>query len=103
MKVLERSGCSARGLVGSDVRAYPGGALDAGGEPAVPAGVVARFVRAPAPAARLTFESTEIVQQPVWQPLQSQKVKWRPTLAPPDKSAGSASSSPPVKPPAPPR
>jgi hypothetical protein len=102
MKVLERIGCSARGLVTSDVRAYLGGAMDIGAEPAAPAQVTMRLVRTPAPAAKLAFESTEIVPQSVWQPLQSQKVKWRPTLAPPDKSAtpaGSGSAKPPPNPP----
>jgi len=103
MKLLERIGCSARGLVTSDVRAYPGGAMDIGAEPAAPAVVTARLVRTPAPAAKLTFENTEIVPQPVWQPLQSQKVKWRPTLAPPDKPAGSSSAAAPGKPPTPPK
>jgi hypothetical protein len=102
MKLLERIGCSARGFVTSDVRAYPGGAMDLGGEPAAPVQVAARLVRTAAPAARLTFEDTEIVPQSVWQPLQSQKVKWRPTLAKPEKSAtpaGSGSAKPPPNPP----
>lgn len=99
MKLLERIGCSARGFVTSDVRAYPGGAMDIGAEPAAPAAVAAKLVRTPAPAAKLAFESTEIVPQPVWQPLQSQKVKWRPTLAPPEKPAGSASAGGSGKPP----
>ncbi len=107
LELLRKTGCSARGLVTSDVRAYPGGALDIGAEPAAPSAVVARLVRSPAPGAKLAFESTEIVPQPVWQPLQSQKVKWRPTLAPPDKPAGSASAQgsggPPAKPPTPPK
>jgi hypothetical protein len=97
-----RIGCSARGFVTSDVRAYPGGAMDLGGEPAAPAQIAARLVRTSAPAARLTFENTEIVPQSVWQPLQSQKVKWRPTLAKPEKSAtpaGSGSAKPPPNPP----
>jgi hypothetical protein len=104
LKLLERIGCSARGLVTSDVRAYPGGAMDIGAEPAAPVQVAARLVRTAAPAARLTFENTEIVPQSVWQPLQSQKVKWRPTLAPPEKPAASASASASAKPPpAPPK
>jgi hypothetical protein len=36
MKLLEHIGCSARGLVTSDVRAYPGGAMDTGAEPSAP-------------------------------------------------------------------
>lgn len=102
LKLLERIGCSARGLVTSDVRAYPGGAMDIGAEPSAPAQVAARLVRTPAPASKLMFENIEIVPQSVWQPLQSQKVKWRPTLAPPDKSAtpaGSGSAKPPPNPP----
>ncbi len=103
LELLKKIGCSSRGLVTSDVRAYPGGALDIGAEAAAPSAVVVRLVRSPAPGAKLAFEATEIVPQPVWQPLQSQKVKWRPTLAPPDKPAGSASASAGAKPPTPPK
>ena len=76
--------------------------MDIGAEPSAPAQVAARLVRTPSPAAKLMFENIEIVPQSVWQPLQSQKVKWRPTLAPPDKSAtpaGSGSAKPPPNPP----
>jgi hypothetical protein len=99
LKVLAKSGCSTRGLVPGDLRAYLGGSLDIGGEPATPATVAVRLARAPSPGAKQIFESTPIVPQSVWQPLQSQRVKWRPTLAPPDKpaaSAGSASSAAPA-------
>jgi hypothetical protein len=93
LKVLEGIGCSSRGLLPGDVRAFLGGTLDIGGEPAAPAAVSVRLARTPAPAAKQIFESTPIVPQPVWQPLQSQRVKWRPTLAPPEKPAASASPS----------
>lgn len=93
MKLLERSGCSSRGLVLGDVRAFLGGSLDIGGQPATVSATVARLRRTPAPGARAYFESTEIVPQSVWFPLQQRRVKWRPTLAPKEKPAGSASAS----------
>lgn len=93
LALLERSGCSARGLVAGDLRAFLGGSLDIGGEPASPATVTVRLARAALPAARRIFETTPIVPQSVWQPLQAKRVKWRPTLAPPDKPAASASAS----------
>ena len=36
LALLEKNGCSARGLVTSDVRAFLGGSLDIGGDPAAP-------------------------------------------------------------------
>lgn len=93
MKLLERLGCSARGLVLGEVRAFLGGSLDIGGQPAAMIAPVARLVRTPAPGARAYFESNAIVPQSVWFPLQQQRVKWRPTLAPPEKPAASASAS----------
>lgn len=93
LKLLEQIGCSSRGLISDDLRAFLGGSLDIGGEPAAPSTVAARLVRAASPAARQIFESTPVVPQSVWHPLQSQRVKWRPTLAPPDKPAASASAS----------
>lgn len=93
LKLLERIGCSSRGLLGGDLRAFLGGSLDIGGEPAAPSGATVRLVRAAAPGAKQMFESTPVVPQSVWQPLQSQRVKWRPTLAPPDKPAASSSAS----------
>ena len=101
MKLLERLGCSARGLVAGGVRALLGGSLDIGGQPASPATTAVRLLRTPAPGARSYFDSTEVVAQSVWFPLQQQRVKWRPTLAPPDKPAasGSASAAAPAPPP----
>jgi hypothetical protein len=93
LKLLERLGCSSRGLVLGDVRAFLGGSLDIGGAPATAGAPVARLLRTSAPGARAYFESNEIVPQSVWFPLQQQRVKWRPTLAPPDKPAASASAS----------
>lgn len=100
LALLARIGCSSRGLVAGDLRAFLGGTLDIGGEPASPASIAVRLARTPSPAAKQIFESTPIVPQSVWQPLQAQRVKWRPTLAPPEKPAGSASGSaaPPPKP-----
>jgi hypothetical protein len=100
MKLLVRLGCSSRGLVLGDVRAFLGGSLDIGGQPAAVGPTVARLLRTPAPGARAYFESNEIVPQSVWFPLQSQRVKWRPTLAPPEKPAASSSAS--TSPPTPP-
>ena len=100
--LLTKMGCSSRGLLSGDLRAFLGGTLDIGGEPAAPAVVAVRLARSPAPAAKQIFESTPVVPQSVWQPLQAQRVKWRPTLAPPEKPAGSASgatsAAPPPKP-----
>lgn len=93
MKILERVGCSSRGLVTGELRAFLGGSLDIGGEPAAPMAVSLRLTRSASPSARQIFESTPVVQQSVWQPLQAQRVKWRPTLAPPDKPAASSSAS----------
>ena len=78
------------------------GALDIGGQPAASRprpsrGSSARPRRAPAPY----FESTQVVPQSVWFPLQQQRVKWRPTLAPPDKPAASGSAASPAPAPAP--
>ena len=101
MKLLERLGCSSRGLVVGEVRAFLGGSLDIGGQPASAAAPLARLLRTAAPGARAYFESTEVQPQSVWFPLQQQRVKWRPTLAPPDKPAASGSAAPPA--PAPPK
>lgn len=90
LKTLERVGCSSRGLVMGDVRAFLGGTLDIGGEPSAPETSVVRLTRTPLPGAKQIFETTPIVPQSVWQPLQSQRVKWRPTRAPAEKPAASA-------------
>jgi hypothetical protein len=101
LKLLERLGCSTRALVLGDVTAFLGGALDIGALPAVPGLPVARLLRTTAPGARPYFESVEVVPQSVWSPLQAQRVKWRPTLAPPDKPAASGSAAPSSSPPLP--
>jgi len=101
LEVLERLGCSSRGLVIGDLRAFLGGSLDIGGEPAAPATVSVRLARATAPAAKQMFESIEIVPQSVWHPLMAQRVKWRPTLAPKEKPAASASAGGSAAPPPP--
>jgi hypothetical protein len=100
LELLQRAGCTTRGLLAGDVRAYLGGTLDAAGEPGAPAVPTVRLTRTTTPAAKQIFENVAIVQQPVWQPLQSQRVKWRPTLAPPEpKPSASASAGAPPKPP----
>ena len=93
LKLLERLGCSARGLVAGGMRAFLGGSLDIGGQPASSTAIAVRLLRTPAPGAKAYFESTEVVPQSVWFPLQEKRVKWRPTLAPPDKPAASAGAS----------
>ena len=113
LALLQKMGCSQRALVAGDVRAYPGGSLDTAAQPAVPGPTQIRLVRDRAPGARPMFERVEIVPQSVWYALQAQRVKWRPTLAPPDKekaagaasssaSAGGSSAPPPPRAPAPP-
>lgn len=94
LKLLASLGCSQRGLVG-DLRAFLGGTVDIGGEPVqvAPVGPVVRLGRSAMPGAKELFPDTPIVPQSVWQPLQSQRVKWRPTLAPPEKPAASGSAS----------
>jgi hypothetical protein len=106
LKLLARLGCSARALVAGDVRAFVGGSLDASGQPVVAPTTGMHLVRTPAPGAKPYFESTTVVPASVWSPLQQQRVKWRPTLAPPTKPSASASTAPPpsgAPSPAPPR
>lgn len=100
LKLLASLGCSQRGFVG-DLRAFLGGTVDIGGEPvqAAPSGPVVRLGRSTMPAAKELFPDTPIVPQSVWQPLQAQRVKWRPTLAPPEKPAASGSASASAPPP----
>lgn len=104
LDLLQRAGCTTRGLLAGDIRAYLGGGLDVGGDPSSPAAVTVRLNRTATPAAKQIFESTPIVPQSVWAPLQAQRVKWRPTLAPPEpkptaSASASASASAPPKPP----
>jgi len=95
LDLLARLGCRTRGLVADDARALLGGSLDLAAEPTAPPAALGavRLVRTTAPGARAYFERNEIVPQSVWFPLQQQRVKWRPTLAPPDKPAASGSAS----------
>ena len=83
LALLERAGCSSRGLLPDGARAYPGGALDIGLAPARAEGV--RLARSPGPGGRPYFESTEIVGPSVWHPLMSQRVRYfpKPKVAPP--------------------
>ena len=92
LKLLERLGCSSRGLVAGGLRVFLGGSLDIGGQPAPAGAPTTRLVRAPAPGATSFFD-TEVVPQSVWFPLQEKRVKWRPTLAPPDKPAASGTAA----------
>jgi hypothetical protein len=99
LKLLSTMGCSSRGLVFGDERAFLGGTLDIGGEPAFASSIHVRLFRTPAPSARAMFESTAVVPPSVWAPLQAQRVKWRPTLKPPDPPKPPASAAPSASPP----
>lgn len=74
--VFERLGCSTRVAVLGGTRALLGGTLDAAGEATKePLGSVGRLVRGSTPGAALHFD-TPIVGPNVWQPLQSQRVRY---------------------------
>ena len=75
--LLQRAGCSTRVAIVSPTRVLPGGTLDARGEAArVPStGTVARLVRGSTPGAKLVFD-TPVVSPNVWQPIQSQRVRY---------------------------
>ena len=74
---LAKVGCSSRVLVRGDPRVLLGGVMDITGAPVPPAEVTgARLVRDDAPGAKRYFDSTEIVGPNVWQPLQSQRVRY---------------------------
>jgi hypothetical protein len=97
--LLAKNGCSMRMAVvatdpkaAGDTRALLGGTLDLAGEPQdVGTAVAARLVRGQAPGASLYFESTPVVPPAVWQPLQSQRVRY--FRKPPKKSASSGGGS----------
>lgn len=95
-----RLGCSVRIAV-VDGRALLGGANDLAGEPAAPAKepLAARLVRGETPAARKVFD-TPIVTPAVWQPLQSQRVRYfkKPAKAAPAPSGSSSAGNAPPKP-----
>jgi len=75
--LLASMGCSARIALAGDARALLAGTLDVAGEPtSPPRTAVARLVRGDAPSARPYFTSTPIVSPSVWQPLQSQRVRY---------------------------
>jgi hypothetical protein len=85
--LLKKMGCSARLLVYAEARAVLGGGLDLSGVPmALPSSPSARLVRGQAPGAKAYFESTPVVPPSVWQPLQSQRVRYFPK--PPRADAG---------------
>jgi hypothetical protein len=73
---LAKMGCSTRALM-TDARAVLGGSLDIAGD-AAPAltGPIVRLVRGNPPGAHQVFEDTPIVSPNVWQPLQSQRVRY---------------------------
>ncbi|WP_394820988.1 hypothetical protein [Pendulispora albinea] len=74
--LLGQMGCGTRLAVHGDAHAFPGGHLDVAGEPATPASTTVRLVRGETPGAHLQFASTPIVRPSVWQPLQSQRVRY---------------------------
>jgi hypothetical protein len=75
--LLARAGCSSRMLVTGDSRALLGGTLDLAAQPfeAAIGATAARLVRGAAPGAHLAFD-TPVVPPAVWQPLQSQRVRY---------------------------
>ena len=92
--LLESMGCSAPVALFGGARALLGGRLDVGGdapaeEAAGPDATVVRMVRRTSPGALPRFESTPIVRPSVWQPLQSQRVRYfhRKTKAPPSPTS----------------
>ena len=102
--LLAHDGCGTRLFVLGAARALLGGSLELdGSKGSPPVGTSARLVRGAAPAARPYFESTPIVTPSVWQPLQSQRVRYFPkprSAAPASTSgaspAGSANPTPPA-------
>lgn len=92
LAVLAQIGCATRAVVVGDTRAWPGGAVDLAGSPAALATVTGRLVRGPGSGSKILFD-TPVVPISVWQPLQAQRVKWRPTLAPPEKPADSTADA----------
>jgi hypothetical protein len=84
--LLARAGCSSRMLVTGDSRALLGGTLDLAANPFTAVGATAaRLVRGSAPGAHLVFD-TPVVPPAVWQPLESQRVRYF-RRAPPKKAA----------------
>ncbi len=80
--VLKRLGCSVRLLLGPDARAILGGAQDlGGGEALLPSSPSTRLVRATPASARPYFDTTPVVPPSVWQPIQSQRVRYFPKPA----------------------
>jgi hypothetical protein len=80
--LLQRLGCGVRLLLHRDARAVLGGAQDLGGNATVlPPSPSTRLVRGTPPSARSYFETTPIVPPAVWQPMQSQRVRYFPKPA----------------------
>jgi hypothetical protein len=102
--LLAKMGCSTRIFVSEDsAQAVLGGSLDLAGNPIpLPATPSTRLVRGAAPSARPYFESTPIVGPSVWQPLQSQRIRYffKPSRAPSDAGVpdAAATSTPPIAP-----
>jgi len=74
--LLAKMGCTARMAVHGDAHAFPGGHLDVAGETVVTPETTVRLVRGETPGAHPEFASTPIVRPSVWQPLQSQRVRY---------------------------
>ena len=97
-RLLEQDGCGVR-LFLRGAQALLGGtiALD-GSVREAPTGLAARLVRGVSPAANLYFTDTPIVGPAVWQPLQSQRVRYfpHPKAAPSIAAAPSPIPAPPT-------
>jgi hypothetical protein len=102
--LLARMGCTVRLLMGPEALAVLDPALDLSGNPlALPATPSTRLVRGQPSSARAYFESTPVVPPSVWQPLQSQRVRYFPATrrasvaesAPTGSAAASRATAPP--------
>jgi hypothetical protein len=95
--LLAKMGCGARLLVGADARAVLGTGQDLSGSPIpLPATPSTRLVRGNPTSARLYFEQTPIVAPAVWQPLQSQRVRYFPKARKADAGAPTPAGIPPA-------
>jgi hypothetical protein len=93
--LLAKMGCTVRLLVGADARAVLGSGQDLSGTPIpLPATPSTRLVRGNPSSARLYFESTPIVPPAVWQPLQSQRVRYFPKARKVDAGAPPPGTTP---------
>ncbi len=105
--VLAKLGCRVRVATAGIGRAWlggPAGVVDLTGAPPAagggPTGAFTRLVRGEGPAARRYFPDTKVVPPAVWQPLQSQRVRYFPKKhEAPSASASTSAAAPPSSPP----